>query len=124
MIETIVAIGIVSFLFLYFSTIIEKDHVFLKLTTIFFFIGCLLLIGKATIDEKNYCDVVVSNSTINAQNITSYKYTYFCQDNNFNTSGFFYNGIVWYIRLFFTYLILYFIYLTFKKGGYLEKYIK
>lgn len=124
MIGFIIAAGIVAFLFLYFSTIIEGEHVFLKLLTIFFFLSCILLIGKATIDEKNYCEVVVSNTTTPTANFTSYEYEYFCHQNEKNTAGIFYNGIIWYMRLFFLYLILYFIYLTFKKGGYVERYMK
>jgi|TARA_Y100000296_G_C4955342_1_gene148252 hypothetical protein len=109
--ELIIGLGITSFLLLYFIFHLDEEHVLLRLLTIFFFLSILLLIPKALGDDSDFCEIVVSNTTdLNAINSTSYKYERFCSDNPKTTTSIFHKIIIWFIRIFSFYVLVYLIY--------------
>lgn len=117
-IALVVGVGIVSFLLAYFTIHLDKEHFLLKLLTAFFFLTLLVLIPKGLIDENDYCDVVVSNTTYyNATNTTTYEYERFCDTNTKKTASIFHAAVVWFNRLFATYVFLYLIYVIFLQRG-------
>jgi hypothetical protein len=73
------------------------------------------LIPKALIDERDTCQIVVANETV-AGNTTSYEHEYYCYDYTKNTDGIFYNGIMWYIRIFGVYIFMYLLYVFYLKS--------
>lgn len=100
----------------------EETHYALKVILLAFILGIIVLLGKVSIDEQNYCDLVVSNSTVSG-NTTSYSYDRVCEVNANSTASAFYNITLWVMRLVTLYLIISFSFQIFnyfnwkKKGG-------
>ena len=114
----IIGIGIASFLLLYFAFNLDKEHYLLKLLAAFFFLSILILIPKSLIDDKNFCEIVVSNTTyFNTTNSTTYEYERFCETNPKTTTRIFYNSLLWFYRIFMIYVFIYFTYVVFFKRG-------
>lgn len=112
-IYTIIGIGIACALVLYFAFQWDKkEHFLLQLLASFFFVSLLLLIPKAALDNQNNCNIVIANETISF-NTTSYDYKYFCEENISNTETTFFKIIVYFQRIFYGYIILYFMYVAF-----------
>lgn len=125
MIEIILSIGIVAVLILFLSSILHKDHALLKfLLVIFLFILCFL-IGKASIDAKDDCSLLLNftNETENAVNLTetSFHYSTYCINDTTQTATLFYKTTLWLFRLFGMYAFLYIIYLIMCKYDWLPK---
>lgn len=109
----IIGIGIAGFLMLYLAFKLEREHYLLRLILIFFFFYALILIPKAAMDEKNYCDFVVKNITTSAP-VDHYEYAYLCASNSNTTTSTFYVMITWLLRLFGLYILVYMSYAMFK----------
>lgn len=109
----IFGIGVVSFIFLYFSqSFDEKKHPALKLLMLMFALALVILVPKVTIDDQHICETVVDNSTEVSSTITSYEYTYFCYYRTESTPDTFYRIVLWTYRLFIAYIITYLAYLA------------
>lgn len=110
--EIIFALGIASFLLLYFSLNYKSGNEGSSFDTIirfmgftFFFIS-LILLGKGAIDYKDNCTTFISNATIEG-NTTLYEYDYNCVTNEYNTPLQFYDTMLWLFRIFMTIVVLY-----------------
>jgi len=95
---------------------IDPVSIGLKILFIAIFIFSMTGMSKGVIESYDFCDMVVANETLNpSTNITSYQYTYYCEDNPFNEDDNLYNlsylimritiilfiiAFVWYIFLF------------------------
>ena len=120
MIDQIIALGIVAFLILFFVFQWDRrEHFLLQLIGSFFFIYLILLIPKVMIDNQDTCEIVMANETLTG-NITTYEYQNFCITNTENTPTLFYKIILWFIRLFISYLVLYFNYTLWLKSKLLD----
>jgi len=122
-IELIVGIGIVLFLLIYFAFAWDKkEHYLLQLLAAFFFIGLLILIPKSLIDDQDNCEIVIANETVVGNSTdynTTYEYKEFCITEDKATASIFFISISWFMRIFYTYIFLYFVYVI-----YLKKLIK
>lgn len=87
----------------------KERHGILQLLLLFFFATMIMLVGKSVNDEANYCNWNVANSTV-AGSTTSYNYVYDCSANDNSTNTIFYKSMLWFVRLFATYIVIYFIY--------------
>ena len=115
--EVIFGIAIVAFLILYFALNLQLDvdsHVFLRYLSFLFFFILLVLLAKATFDQKDDCIQFIQNATVD-QNVTSYEYDYHCTATSKNTASTFYTTMVWLLRLFITYVLGYILYFAGKK---------
>lgn len=110
MIETIIGMGLVAFLFLFLVYIIKdlNEHFALRLLFIFFSMFIILLIPIVTLNNNDYCVMEVNESTT-INNITTYDYDRFCVDNENNTEQIFYYIVITIIGLFYIYMLLYFL---------------
>lgn len=104
--ELIIGIGIICALVLYIAFNVDKDHKYLKLTLIGLVFFVLLLIPKDLMLNKDFCSAEVANTTTMG-NITSYGYKRVCFTNITNTSDTLYKIVLWFIRLFMVYIVLY-----------------
>lgn len=117
----IIGLGISAFLVLYFVFLWDKkEHIFLRILGSFFFVILLFLIPKAALDYDDHCEVVVNltKSTYHNNSVLLYKnetYThdYVCVEQERSTSSIFYKTILWFQRIFFAYILVYFIYRMF-----------
>lgn len=108
MIENIIAVGIVAFLFIYLSSKLEKGHFILQLILIFSAMTLLILIPKAGIEQQ--CTPVI-NSTSNTTGLTEYTYTTYCYSPSQGTAkSIFYNIFLGIYVVFWIYVLIYFIY--------------
>lgn len=133
--EIIVGIGITAFLLVYFGFQWDKEHFLLKLLISFLFVGLLILMPKAIIDNPDTCEIELINKTIcshccnstfdNQTNITTclengtierYSYDQVCITNAKNTHIIWYNILIWFLRLFVLYILLYFLYVFWLKS--------
>lgn len=127
--ELIIGIGITAFLLIYFAFQWDKEHFLLKLLVSFLFLGLLILMPKAIIDNPDTCDIVLNNTTIcpyccNWTNSTcsvngsieNYDYTQYCVINIKNTHVIWYTVMLWFMRLFALYIFLYFFYVFWLKS--------
>jgi len=106
----IIGIGIAAFILVFWVFQFDKkEHFLLQLFTSMFVILLFVLLGKAAIDQDQVCDVVV-NQTVDDGSKVSYTYDRVCFENENNTGNTFYKTLVWFQRVFFTYIIFYFIY--------------
>lgn len=103
----VIGLGVVAFIMFYFSSTLEKEHVFLKLLTIFFGIFFILLIPKVAIDNHDYCEVVKINETVSG-NLTTNGYDRLCYDNTSTTDNRFFWLAGSYFAIFVIYCFLYF----------------
>lgn len=105
----ILGAAVVGFLFLYLSFKLDDEHYILKILLLFVFFGSTILIGKAALDEKDYCTWNVVNSTTSGD-YNIYNYDYQCSTNSNNTNLTFYKGLVWFSGVFMLYVFGYFTY--------------
>lgn len=106
--DLIVGITGVCAILIYFAFSWDKnEHWILQLLVSLIVVFLLILVPKAAIDDANRCDIVVANSTA-AGNTTSYQYEEFCSENPNSTSTTFLKSMVFFSRLFITYLVVYF----------------
>lgn len=82
-------------------------HFALQILFLGFIMGGLVLVGKATLDYKDNCAWLVSNSTTSGTT-TNYNYTYECSENTNNTSTTFYKSTLWVMIITSIYLLVYF----------------
>lgn len=74
----IVAAGILAALFLYFALNINKEeNPFIHILAIGFFLCSLIVIGQASINYKNQCEIVKLNETV-AGVTTTFEYGQYC----------------------------------------------
>lgn len=104
----VVGAGIVSFLMLYFGFNLEGEkHYLLRLITVFFALGLLLVIPSLLVEStSNVCDSVVHNSTLVGDTIT-YEYTSYCYEVTLGSPSTFLKATLWFYRVFILYIILY-----------------
>lgn len=112
--ELVAGVGILCFLVLFIAFNLDEEHYLLKLLCVFFFLGLMLLIPKATIDYSNHCDFVQLNSTVTG-NTTAYSYDYLCTNSTTTTPQTFYQSTTWILRIFLLYFAAYIIYFVFQK---------
>ena len=108
----IVGIGIVTFLILFLMFIMKDDpkQFLLRLLLLFFAVVFLLLIAKTTLDNENYCDVVINETIIINDSITTYDYNRVCFDNPNMTTNIFYKFVNRFQYIIYIYMIMYLIY--------------
>lgn len=109
----ILGIGILSFLLLQISTLLDKEHKGFQFVLIAFVFFNMLLIPKVIIDDQYTCENMLSNSTV-TENTTTYEYTEICTTTPNKTAEWFFKLDV----LLFTLFLMYcFLYLFYKVGG-------
>lgn len=115
----------VCFFFIYFAFSLNEDakrdkgFAILKLILILFFVFTLLLIPKAVLDNKDNCELVVSNQTVVA-NETYFTYNYTCIPNSYTTATSFYKTVANFIRVFGLFIAVYFTYMVLTYFGLIE----
>jgi len=108
----ITGIAITVFLMFYLAFNIDKEHVFLKILTIFAGLFMLTLIPTTTIDLENDCQTFAT-----LDNHTSWNYTYVCyypngsqvtnpKDSNIGNN--FSNAYLWFLRIFIVYIAVWY----------------
>lgn len=93
-----------------------KDKAFniaFQLLGLIFFLGLIILIPKAALDDSQFCGLTVTNSTSSGGTI-SYEYSRTCFDNPNDTTQTFYVNVTWIIRIISLLLVLYFGYYVLK----------
>lgn len=114
--ETIVGIGTICFLLIYFAFQWDrKEHYLLQLLISLFFVFLLLLIPKVLVDNPDTCQIVTLTANETVGN-TTYSYGEFCITNTKTTHTIFYASILWFLRTFTLYLFLYFNYVFWLKS--------
>jgi len=112
----IVAIGICAALLIGFMALFDKkEHVIWMLLCSFFVLYLMLLIPKAIIDNPDTCEIVKMNETV-VGNTTTYQYDQVCETYTRKTHTIFYQIMLWLIRLFVTYIFIYFNYVVWIKS--------
>lgn len=89
------------------------SHNALQILMFFLLISSLFLVGKASYDDRNYCDFVVNQTMITGDN-TSYTYDYLCVDNTSSTGKWIYRIPLFIIQAAGLYLIIYLFRLIYK----------
>ena len=124
--ELILGLGIVAFLFLFFAFKLDEDHFLLKLLLIFFFIGIILLIPNASVNDS--CQLLVANSTTGSglhENVTFTEYKEICSpDIATTTETNFLRLVLWFFRIFVTYFSIYLFYHWAKSAEVVNKWIR
>jgi len=131
--ETSIIIAIIAFLLLCFIFLISvitgkdgvREHIFLRLILVFFFLNLLLLAARASIDSGEYCEYVNNNTTVTntyvnntLMNFTeTNNYAYICDDNQTQTAEIFYKNITRLIAAFWIYVLIYVSYAVLKFKG-------
>ena len=124
--EIAIGVGIFSFLLLLFTSQLEKEHTFLKLITVFFAVGILVLIPKIYIEPQCY---PVINHTSVAFNYTGeepehalltnetliYTYMDYCTPDHTDSGVTFLKAAGWFYWCFMGYVFLYIVYEIFFK---------
>jgi len=93
-----------------------RGHFLLQLLLLFLILSSVNLIGKVSLDDKDYCSWNVVNSTTTGSS-TSYDYEYQCETNTNTTPDIFYKITTWFFRLVSSYVFFYFIYEVLKFLG-------
>lgn len=136
--------GVAAFLILYFSFYcLDKEHIIFRIGAAFFFLILLMLIGRVAMDNADACDIYLINSTeiyIYGENYTDYHYDDYgsgvsnqnddvmnlfhrnitnnygvkCVEDPTNTGSLFYDIVLWFLRLFVIYLLIYYSYKSLK----------
>lgn len=133
---SIIGICIVAFGILYFTFLWDKkEHLILRLLGSFFFVGLLILVPKTALDNSENCEFVLTKqreSYIYGDNFSGYHwdyinppnlnpsddiflfhrnvtntYDYVCVESEYNTPFIFYEVVVWFVRIFITYVFVY-----------------
>jgi len=129
--EIAIGVGIFSFLLLLFTSQLEKEHTFLKLITVFFAVGILVLIPKIYIEPQCY-PVINSTITSHYENSTDlppgldrgdcscfeetfYEYTTYCTADHTDSGVTFLKAAGWFYWCFIGYVFLYIVYEIFFK---------
>lgn len=101
----VIGAGIVSFIMLYFAFNLDKDHYAMRLITVFFALGILLIVPAMLVENiDNVCDVVVSNSTQVGSTMT-YEYESFCYSVALGSPSTLFSSVMWFYRVFIAYVI-------------------
>jgi len=93
-----------------------SNHFLLQILILFFIVGGIILMAKATLDVQDPCSWNVINSTTSSLT-TSYAYEYQCSPNTHNTSLLFFKSVIWFAGLMMLYIVLFFIYQVLKFIG-------
>ena len=93
-----------------------KNHFLLQLIILFFILAGFVLLAKATIDVQNDCSFQVTNSTVSGSDYT-YNYDYVCQETTTSTATIFYKIMLWFVRIFSFYILIYIFYEVMKYWG-------
>lgn len=93
-----------------------QNHFILQLILMFFIVGLLALMGKATLDSSQPCQWLVVNQTVTGDT-TTFTNEYVCDEATSNTGLNFYKAIMWTVRILFTYIFLYIAYEVLKYLG-------
>lgn len=104
----VIGTGIVSFFLLIFSHTLDESHYLLKLLSLFFALGILIMIPKAALDSRQLCESVINTTMTNTStNVTAYTYTTYCHTTSLeDSSTSFYKSVVWFYRIFMAYVIV------------------
>jgi len=108
----IIALGIVSFILIYLSVVVDKEHFVAKLLLILTGITMLILIPSATLGDT--CTPVINSTnatTMYNTTTTTYAYMPYCyapQEGNTNST--FYKLFLWFFRAIWLYIFTYFVY--------------
>ena len=102
----VLALGIVGVYLLEIAFRLDSEHYFFKVIAIFFSLFVIILIPKAMLDTQQTCGIVTNSSTV-TDNTTTYTYVEFCSDIETRTVSTFFGIVVWFMRLFYIYIILY-----------------
>jgi hypothetical protein len=81
----------------------------LQLICLGFLLGTFILVGKVTLDDKDFCSWNVANATVSGD-LTVYDYEYECSTNTKTTNTSFYTMITWLIRCVVIYIVFFFFY--------------
>lgn len=129
---TVVAIGLVSFLMFFFASQLEEEHGILKFLTIMFALA-LLIVMPAVVTNNEECSYLLTNESsyyVYGDNYSSYHWDYtspspsvndislfhdyttyyyeeYCVTDESNTTNTFFKLVMWFYRLFITYIILF-----------------
>lgn len=112
------AIALVAFLLVYLMVKLDEGLYPVKILLLFFFFGSLLLMGKVTLDNNDYCSWNVANSTVSGST-TTYEYERECATNEHTTAFTFYNGLTWFVRIISILLFVFFIYKVLEYFGFI-----
>lgn len=112
MIEVILCIVAFAFILLGVARLLDDKHNLLKLLLICVVVISSLLVGAIAQDNDEYCELVVSNYTVNG-NTTSNTYDYSCHDTGNTTGLTFYRLIIGFFVVFFLYVVYYYAYEVF-----------
>ena len=104
--ETIIGLGLATFLLFFFISQLEEEHGILKLLGLFFVLALLLLFPKTVLDAQTVCEPVINTTSVNA-NTTTYTYKDFCFTQEKDTNTTFFKAILWFYRLFVIYVLVY-----------------
>jgi len=112
----------VSFLILYFSRSIEKEHQAMKLFLSFIFVSLMLLVPSIANNAQENCFAVnnfTENTFIDELNFTSTsEYQILCQPSTMDsTNTAFFKVTTWMIRVFWLYTFFMLIYALFVRGS-------
>lgn len=118
----LIGIGLVTFALIYMffklgDKATEDNHHFpLQLLMLFIILSLFALMGKVSLDDKDFCSWNVVNSTTIGYT-TTYGYDYQCETNPNTTADTFYKISLWIFRLVSLYVLGYLIYYIFKWFG-------
>lgn len=117
----IIGLGIYGFIWAYIALKMDfEKHFFLQLLVLGFLAVLLLQVPRAAIEYGQDCTTVLSNQTVSG-NFTSYEYREECF-NHGDTDVTFFKAATWWVRIFWTYLIVWIIYhLTVKLIDYFKR---
>ena len=108
----LIGIGIVTFCLIYMffklgeQATHENNHFPLQLLMLFLILSSFTLIGKVTLDDKDFCSWNVVNATTSGAT-TTYDYDYQCSTNPNTTAETFYRVSIWIFRLVGLYVFIY-----------------
>ena len=94
----------------------SRGHFALQMILLFLILSSVALIGKVTLDDKDYCSWNVINSTTTGAT-TTYGYEYQCETNTNSTPDIFYKTTAWFFYIVSSYVFFYFIYEVLKYLG-------
>lgn len=111
--DLIVAIGIVSFLFLYLAVKFkEGEHDLFKLVLIFAFFILINLLSYSAIDTN--CQLFLANETVSGS-VTTYEYSEVCNSDKTTSESYFFRLTQWIGYIFVIYILIYLLYDWFSK---------
>lgn len=94
----------------------KQNHFILQLILLFFIVGLLALMGKATMDNSKDCSWLIANQTVSG-NTTIFNNEYVCSDSITNTGLNFYKAIMWAVRIIYLYIFGYIVFEVLKYLG-------